>query len=81
VARELLANVCKEKKKQEITDELYQEEQRSRWTKKSVRPALKKQCNIESFQEMVTLIISRLFQEFIIISKLLSYESNLFSKK
>lgn len=59
VAKELLANVYKEKKKQEIADELYQEEQRSKWTKESVRPVLKKQCDIaESFQEMVMPVIN-----------------------
>lgn len=48
----------KEKKKQEIANELYREEQRSMWTKESVRPVLKKQCDIaESFQEMVMSVI------------------------
>ncbi|XP_018059910.1 PREDICTED: meiosis-specific nuclear structural protein 1-like [Atta colombica] len=52
VARELLANVCKEKKKQEIIDELYREEQRNKWMKESVRPVSKRQCDIaESFKE------------------------------
>ncbi|XP_011699501.1 PREDICTED: meiosis-specific nuclear structural protein 1-like [Wasmannia auropunctata] len=46
VARELLANVCKERKKQEIADELYREEQRSKWTKESIKPASKKRCDI-----------------------------------
>ncbi|XP_011863931.1 PREDICTED: axoneme-associated protein mst101(2)-like isoform X2 [Vollenhovia emeryi] len=50
VARELLANVCKERKKQEIADEWYREEQRSKWTKESVKPASRK-C-AESFQEI-----------------------------
>ncbi|KYN33198.1 hypothetical protein ALC56_12531 [Trachymyrmex septentrionalis] len=55
IARELLTNVCKEKKKQKITDELYREEQRNKWMKESVRPAPKKQCDIaESFKEIVT---------------------------
>ncbi|KYN23341.1 PREDICTED: meiosis-specific nuclear structural protein 1-like [Trachymyrmex cornetzi] len=54
VARELLANVCKEKKNQEITDELYREEQRNKWMKESVRLAPKKQCDIaESFKEIM----------------------------
>lgn len=48
--------MCKEKKRQEIADELYREEQRSKWKKESVRPA-KKQCVIaESFQEIVMLL-------------------------
>lgn len=58
VARELLASVCKERRKQEIADELYREEQRSTWTKESVGPASRKKCDAaESFQEMVTSII------------------------
>ncbi|XP_024892914.1 vicilin-like seed storage protein At2g18540 [Temnothorax curvispinosus] len=50
VARELLTNVRKERKKQEIDDELYREEQRSKWTKQSVKIS-RKQC-AESFQEI-----------------------------
>ncbi|XP_018313476.1 cilia- and flagella-associated protein 53 [Mycetomoellerius zeteki] len=53
VARELLANVCKERKKQEIADELYREKQRNKWMKESIRLAPRKQCYIaESFKEI-----------------------------
>lgn len=58
VAKELLANVCKERKKQEIADELYREEQRSKWMKESVKPA-RKQC-AESFQDIVMLELSNI---------------------
>lgn len=79
VARKLLANVSKEKKKQEIVDELYREEQRSKWTKESVRP-VRKQC-AESFQEIVMLEsnYSSIYHDSLV--KLLNYiESNLFLK-
>ncbi|KYN04695.1 PREDICTED: calponin homology domain-containing protein DDB_G0272472-like [Cyphomyrmex costatus] len=50
VARELLTNVCKERKKQEIADELYREEQKSKWMEE---PASRKQYDIaESFKEI-----------------------------
>ncbi|XP_036149685.1 uncharacterized protein LOC105833724 isoform X2 [Monomorium pharaonis] len=45
-AKKLLANVYKEKKKHEISDELYFGNQGNKWIKESVRPVLKKQCDI-----------------------------------
>ncbi|XP_071559874.1 uncharacterized protein [Temnothorax nylanderi] len=58
LARELLTNVHKERKKQEIDDELYREEQRNKWTKQSVKPISRKQC-AESFQEIAKQKVKR----------------------
>ncbi|EGI69096.1 PREDICTED: cilia- and flagella-associated protein 53-like [Acromyrmex echinatior] len=80
VARELLANVCK-KKKQEIIDELYREEQRNKWMKKSVRPAPKKQCDIaESFKEIMKQKADRKARDEVIDAAFIQYSAELQKK-
>lgn len=48
--------MCKERKKQEIADELYREEQKSKYIKESIREEFaSRKKRAESFQEIVML--------------------------